>query len=120
MKGKERVPVPVAGPAFGSGVKFVMFYVLGGFLQPASEIASIQSALSPVCDPCLRLQQQKLKVRDGFFVNSQELHFAGECVGKLSDLKLEVLFFLLKSFGYRLLIFIIFSLLLSWFGMCSV
>lgn len=122
MKGKERVPVPVAGPAFGSGVKFVMFYVLGGFLQPAPEIVSVQSALSPVCDPrleegkqvegpfqymdrkheqltalvsllsvfsYLRLQQQQLKVRNGFLVNSQELHFAGECVGKLSDLKLK-------------------------------
>lgn len=53
MKGKERVPVPVAGPAFGSGVKFVMFYVLCGFLQPAPEIVSVQSALSPVCDPRL-------------------------------------------------------------------
>ncbi len=57
MKGKERVPVPVAGPAFGSGVKFVMFYVLGSFLQPAPEIVSVQGTLSPVCDP--RLEEGK-------------------------------------------------------------
>ncbi len=37
----------------------------------------------------LRLQQQQLKVRDCFLVNSQKLHFAGECVSKLSDLKLK-------------------------------
>lgn len=36
VKGKELVPVPVAGPALGSGVKFVMFYVLSSFLQPAA------------------------------------------------------------------------------------
>lgn len=54
MKGKERVPVPVAGPAFRGGVKFVIFYVFGSFLQPAAEIDPIQSALPPVSDPCLK------------------------------------------------------------------
>lgn len=54
VKGKERVPVPVAGPAFRGGVKFVMFYVLGGFLQPAAEIDPVQSPLPPVSDPRLR------------------------------------------------------------------
>lgn len=53
MKGKERVPVPVAGPAFRGGVKFVIFYVFGSFLQPAAEIDPIQSALPPVSNPCL-------------------------------------------------------------------
>lgn len=32
VKGKELVPVPVAGPAFRCGVKFVIFYVFGSFL----------------------------------------------------------------------------------------
>lgn len=53
MKGKERVPVPVAGPAFRGGVKFVIFYVFGSFLQPAAKIDPIQSTLPPVSDPCL-------------------------------------------------------------------
>lgn len=53
MKGKERVPVPVAGPAFRGGVKFVIFYVFGSFLQPAAKIDSIQSALPPISNPCL-------------------------------------------------------------------
>lgn len=43
----------MAGPAFRGGVKFVMFNVLGGFLQPAAEIDSVQSTLPPVGDPCL-------------------------------------------------------------------
>lgn len=54
VKGKERVPVPVAEPAFRGGVKFVMFYVLSGFLQPTAEIDPIQSTLPPVSDPRLR------------------------------------------------------------------
>lgn len=53
VKVKELVPVPVAGPALGSGVKFVMFYVLSSFLQPAAEIISIQSSFSPICYPRL-------------------------------------------------------------------
>lgn len=53
MKGKERVPVPVAGPAFRGGVKFVIFYVFGSFLQPAAKIDSIQGALPPISNPCL-------------------------------------------------------------------
>lgn len=53
MKGKERVPVPVAGPAFRGGVKFIMFYMLGSFLKPAPEVGSIQRTLSPVCYPRL-------------------------------------------------------------------
>lgn len=69
MKGKERVPVPVAGPAFGSGVKFVMFYVLCGFLQPTPEIVSVQSALSPVCDP--RLEEGKQVERTFQYVDRQ-------------------------------------------------
>lgn len=59
VKGKERVPVPVAGPAFRGGVKFVMFYVLGGFLQPTAEIDPVQSPLPPVSDP--RLTERKGK-----------------------------------------------------------
>ena len=59
MKGKERVPVPVAGPAFRSGVKFVIFYVFGSFLQPATKIDPIQSALPPVSNPCLRGKKSK-------------------------------------------------------------
>ena len=54
VKDKERVPVPVAGPAFRGGVKFVMFYVLGGFLQPATKIDPVQSPFTPVGDPHLR------------------------------------------------------------------
>lgn len=64
MKGKERVPVPVAGPAFRGGVKFVIFYVFGSFLQPAAKIDSIQSALPPISNPCLgekRNKEQKKK-----------------------------------------------------------
>lgn len=61
IKGKERVPVPVAGPAFRGGVKFVMFNVLGGFLQPAAEIDSIQSTLPPVGDPRLKRGDKEQK-----------------------------------------------------------
>lgn len=53
MKGKERVPVPVAGPAFRGGVKFIIFYVFGSFLQPAAKIDPVQSALPPVGYPSL-------------------------------------------------------------------
>lgn len=61
MKGKERVPVPVAGPAFRSGVKFVIFYVFGSFLEPATKIDPIQSALSPVSNPSLGGRQSGIK-----------------------------------------------------------
>ena len=44
----------MAGPAIRGGVKFVMFNVLGGFLQPAAEIESVQSPLPPVSDPRLK------------------------------------------------------------------
>ena len=54
MKGKERVPVPVAGPAFRSRVKFVIFYVFGSFLKPAAKIDPVQSAFPPVSNPSLR------------------------------------------------------------------
>lgn len=53
MKGKERVPVPVAGPAFRGGVKFVIFYMFGSFLQPAAKIEPIQCAFPPVSNPSL-------------------------------------------------------------------
>lgn len=59
VKGKERVPVPVAGPAFRSGVKFVIFYVFSSFLQPAAKIDPIQSAFPPVSDPSLEERCQK-------------------------------------------------------------
>lgn len=58
MKGKERVPVPVAGPAFRGGVKFVIFYVFGSFLQPAAKIDPIQSALPPVSNPSLAKEKK--------------------------------------------------------------
>lgn len=59
MKGKQRVPVPVAGPAFRGGVKFVKFYVFGSFLQPAAKIGPIQRAFPPVGDPSLRDKRGK-------------------------------------------------------------
>lgn len=59
MKGKERVPVPVAGPAFRGGVKFVIFYVFGSFLKPAAKIDPIQSAFPPVSNPSLGRKKQK-------------------------------------------------------------
>lgn len=59
MKGKERVPVPVAGPAFRCGVKFVIFYVFGSFLQPAAKIDPIQSALPPVSNPSLGVKKRE-------------------------------------------------------------
>lgn len=71
MKGKERVPVPVAGPAFRGGVKFVIFYVFGSFLQPAAKIDPIQSALPPVSNPSLdkkektNKQKKKAKKEEG-------------------------------------------------------
>lgn len=54
MKGKERVPVPVAGPAFRGGVKFVIFYVFGSFLQLAAKIDSVQCAFPPVSNASLQ------------------------------------------------------------------
>lgn len=53
MKGKERVPVPVAGPAFRGGVKFVMFNVPSGLLQPSPQVVPVQSSFPPVGDPGL-------------------------------------------------------------------
>lgn len=53
VKRKERVPVPVAGPAFRGGVKFVIFYVFGSFLQPAAKIDPVQCAFPPVRNSCL-------------------------------------------------------------------
>lgn len=47
----------MAGPAFRGGVKFVKFYVFGGFLQPAAEIDPVQGALPPVSDPSLGRQE---------------------------------------------------------------
>ena len=56
----------MAGPAFRGGVKFVMFYVLGGFLEPAAEIESVQSPLPPVSDPRLkRGKRGKRRVAQG-------------------------------------------------------
>lgn len=63
MKGKQRVPVPVAGPAFRSGVKFVKFYVFGSFLQPAAKIGPVQRAFPPVGDPSLRGTRGKREAR---------------------------------------------------------
>lgn len=53
MKGKERVPVPVAGPAFRGGVKFVIFYVFSSFLQPSAQIDPVQRSLPPVSNSSL-------------------------------------------------------------------
>lgn len=53
VKRKERVPVPVAGPAFRGGVKFVIFYVFGSFLQPAAKIDPVQCTFPPVSNPSL-------------------------------------------------------------------
>lgn len=60
MKVNERVPVPVAGPAFWCGVKFVIFYVFGGFLQPAAKIDPIQCTFPPVSNPCLEKKMKKI------------------------------------------------------------
>lgn len=59
MKGKERVPVPVAGPAFRGGVKFIIFYVFRSFLQPAAKIDPIESALPPVRDTSLQKETKR-------------------------------------------------------------
>lgn len=59
VKGKERVPVPVAGPAFRGGVKFVKFYVFGSFLQPAAKIGPVQRAFPPVGNPSLGEEREK-------------------------------------------------------------
>lgn len=61
MKGKERVPVPVAGPAFRGGVKFIIFYVFCSFLQLAAKIDPIQSTFPPVSNPCLKIKEEKQK-----------------------------------------------------------
>lgn len=64
VKRKERVPVPVAGPAFRGGVKFVIFYVFGSFLQPAAKIDPVQCAFPPVRNS--RLEEKRgQKGRDG-------------------------------------------------------
>lgn len=66
VKRKERVPVPVAGPAFRGGVKFVIFYVFGSFLQPAAKIDPVQCAFPPVSNPSLGGKKNpKKKGRDG-------------------------------------------------------
>lgn len=67
VKGKERVPVPVAGPAFRGGVKFIIFYVFSSFLQLAAKIDPVQSSFPPVSNPCLKDETQgggKNKIRE--------------------------------------------------------
>lgn len=61
VKRKERVPVPVAGPAFRGGVKFVIFYVFGSFLQPAAKIDPVQCAFPPVSNPSLGGKKKQRK-----------------------------------------------------------
>lgn len=58
MKGKERVPVPVAGPAFRGGVKFVIFYVFSSFLQPAAQIDPVQCSFPPVRNSSLDREEE--------------------------------------------------------------
>lgn len=65
MKGKQRVPVPVAGPAFRGGVKFVKFYVFSSFLQPAAKIGPVQRARPPVGDSSLRETRGGRQARRG-------------------------------------------------------
>lgn len=48
----------MAGPAFRGGVKFVIFYVFGSFLQHAAKIDPIQSALPPVSNPSLEKKER--------------------------------------------------------------
>lgn len=59
VKGKERVPVPVAGPAFRGGVKFVIFYVFGSFLQPSAQIDPVQRSFPPVSDTSLKRERER-------------------------------------------------------------
>lgn len=65
VKGKERVPVPVAGPAFRGGVKFVIFYVFGSFLQPAAKIDSVQCTFPPVSNPSLDGEKKHKRKKGG-------------------------------------------------------
>lgn len=58
MKGKQRVPVPVAGPAFRGGVKFVIFYVFSSFLQPSAQIDSVQRSFPPVSNSSLSREEE--------------------------------------------------------------
>lgn len=58
VKGKERVPVPVAGPAFRGGVKFVIFYVFSSFLQPAAQIDPVQCSFPPVRNSSLDREEE--------------------------------------------------------------
>ena len=64
MKGKERVPVPVAGPAFRGGVKFVIFYVFSSFLQPSAQIDTIQSSFPPVSNSSLKREEETRALED--------------------------------------------------------
>lgn len=62
-KGGERVPVPVAGPAFRSGVYFVLFKLFGCVLEFAFEVVSIESTFSPVCNAGLEGKNRGKPVR---------------------------------------------------------
>lgn len=55
----------MAGPAFRGGVKFVIFYVFGSFLQHAAKIDPIQSALPPVSNPSLEKKRERESERGG-------------------------------------------------------
>lgn len=59
----------MAGPAFRGGVKFVIFYVFGSFLQPAAKISPVQCALPPVCNSCLKLtiKRKLIRIRNNIF-----------------------------------------------------
>lgn len=87
-KGGERVPVPVAGPAFRGGVYFVLFKLFGCVLEFAFEVVSIESTFSPVCNAGLCLQQQHVEVGDRLSVDAQELQFTSQSICQLSNLKL--------------------------------
>lgn len=62
-KGGERVPVPVAGPAFRGGVYFVLFKLFGCVLEFAFEVVSIESTFSPVCNAGLEGKNRGKPVR---------------------------------------------------------
>lgn len=62
-KGGERVPVPVAGPAFRGGVYFVLFKLFGCILEFAFEVVSIESTFSPVCNAGLEGKNRGKPVR---------------------------------------------------------
>lgn len=64
-KGGERVPVPVAGPAFRGGVYFVLFKLFGCVLEFAFEVVSIESTFSPVCNAGLEGKNRGKPVRWG-------------------------------------------------------